>query len=308
MRAAVVDRYGAQPRLVDIPRPVPRSGEVLVRVRAAAVTSGDARLRSGRFPAGFGVLARLAIGVRGPRRTVLGGTFAGEVEVGSGGFAPGELVCGMNGMRMGAHAEYVAVAATRLARVPAGIAADDAAGVLFGGSMALHAIGGRIRPGSTVLVNGASGAVGTNAVQLARHHGALVTGVCSAVNASLVESLGAHRVIDYRTTDLASLTDRFDLVLDTVGTMTIASGRRLLTDQGVLVLAAASLGQLLRAHGRVVAGSAPERATAFAELLELRAAGDLRVVHDASFDLADIAAAYERVDSGRKVGNIVVHP
>jgi NADPH:quinone reductase-like Zn-dependent oxidoreductase len=315
MRAVVVERYGPPEvaEVREVARPVPRADEVLVRVAAVAVTSGDARIRAARFPAGFAPLARPAFGLRGPRRRILGSTFSGTVEsVGAGvtSLAAGDEVCGMTGMRMGAHAEYVAVAERRLARKPVPVTHEDAAGVLFGGTTALWFLRERagVRPGQSVLVNGASGAIGTNAVQLARHWGASVTGVTSARNAALVAGLGADRVIDHTSTDLATVADRFDVVLDAVGTLTRSSGRGLLADDGVLVLAVAGLWDTVRARGGVVAGAAPERVEDFEALLGLVAQGGLTVVIDEVLDLGQIAAAYRRVDSGRKVGNILVRP
>jgi NADPH:quinone reductase-like Zn-dependent oxidoreductase len=313
MRAAVVERYGPPEvvRVVEMPRPVTADDEVLVRVEAVAVTSGDARIRAARFPPGFAVPARLAFGIRRPRRAILGSSLSGIVEtVGPDvrAFGPGDEVCAMTGAGMGAHAEYVAVPVGRLARKPSGVTHEDAAGLLFGGTAALYFLRdrGSVGPGTSVLVNGASGAVGTNAVQLASHLGASVTGVSSAANAELVTELGAERVIDHTQTDVASLTERFDVVLDAVGNLTIATGRRLLTPNGVLVLAVASLGDTIRARGNVVARSAPERVVDFDHLLRLVAAGELAVVHDQNFALDDIVEAHRRVDSGHKVGNIVV--
>ena len=315
MRAAVLDRYGAPEvvRVAEVPRPEPRAGEVLVRVTAAAVTAADSRIRGARFPRGFGVLARLVFGVRRPRRPVLGGVFSGVVEaVGSRvtGFTVGDEVCGMTGARLGTHAQYVAVPAKKVARKPAGVTHEQAAGVLFGGSTALYCLRDRasVGPGRSVLVNGASGAIGTSAVQLAKHFGARVTGVTSAGNAALVTDLGADRVIDYTSTPLADVTDRFDVVLDAVGTLSPTSGRRLLTDDGVLLLVVATLGENLRARGNVKAGVTPERVQDFDLLLRLVAAGDLTVVVDRVYDLDDIAAAHRRVDSGHKVGNVLIRP
>lgn len=315
MRAAVVERYGPPEvvRVIDVPRPEPKAGEVLVRVAAVAVTSGDARIRGARFPSGFGPFARLAFGVRRPRRPILGSSFSGVVEaVGDRvrDLAPGDRVCGMNGIRMGAHAEYVAVSAERVARTPPEVSHDDAAGLLFGGSTAWHFLCEKasIGAGSSVLVNGASGAIGTNAVQLGRHLGASVTGVTSTANAELVTDLGADRIIDHTRQDLAATTERFDVVFDTVGTLSIAAGRRLLAPGGTLLLAVAGLGDTIRARGDVVAGSAPERVAQHDQLLALVAAGDLVVVQDRSFPLADITEAHRLVDGGHKVGNVVVHP
>jgi NADPH:quinone reductase-like Zn-dependent oxidoreductase len=296
--------------VADVPAPVPKRKEVLVRVVATAVTAGDARIRGGRFPRGFGVPARLALGFRGPRRPVLGVLFSGVVEaVGAdvGDLAPGDEVSGMTGVRMGAHAELVAVPAARAVRKPAEVSHEDAAGVLFGGTTALHFLRG-VGRGTSVLVNGASGAVGTNAVQLAKHLGATVTAVTSGANADLVTGLGADRVIDYTTTPLAGVTERFDVVLDAVGTLSPATGRRLLVDDGVLALAVATLAEMVVPRRWVRAGPGPERAEDVAFLLERVAKGELSVVVDEVVDLDGIVAAYRRVDSGRKVGNLIVRP
>ncbi len=313
MRAAVVQRYGP-PEVIEVeevPAPSAGKGQVLVRVHVAAVTSGDARIRSATFPRGFGVPARLAFGVRRPRRPVLGSAYAGVVEaVGPGvtSFAVGDRVTGMAGLRLGAHAELLAVAADKVASLPAGVSEADAAGALFGGTTALYFLRdrGAVGAGMSVLVNGAAGAIGTNAVQLARHFGAEVTAVCSAANAPLVTELGATRVIDYTTTDLASIPDRFDLVLDAVGNLTIASGRRLLADGGKLLLAVGSLADTLRARGDVAAGSSKERVVDIDLLLALLEDGTLRTVVDSSFPLDDIVSAHRRVDTGHKVGNVLV--
>ncbi len=318
MHAVVVDRYGPPEvaRVRDLPTPTPRAGEVLVRVAAAPVTSGDARLRSGLFPNGFAVPGRLAMGIRGPRARVLGAAFSGEIAAlgdGVADFAVGDRVSGMTGVRMGAHADFVATRPERLVATPDSVSHDAAAAVLFGGTTALDFLRDKagLAVGATVLVNGASGAVGTSTVQLARHLGAEVIGVTSARNADLVRRLGAHRVIDYRETPLDTLRadgERFDVVFDTVGNLTPASGRPLLTDRGVLLLAVATLGQILTARGPVKAGMASESRELLATVLQLTAEGVLDPVIESTHPLDAIVDAYRRVDSGRKVGNIVVHP
>ncbi len=315
MRAAVIDRYGAPEvvRIAEVPTPVPRADEVLVRVHAAAVTSGDARIRAARFPTGFAPFARMAFGLSGPRRKILGNTFSGVVEALGprvDGFAMGDAVCGMTGIRMGAHAEYIAVAAKRLALKPSAVSHEDAAGLLFGGTTALFFLRDKasVGPGMSVLVNGASGAVGTNAVQLATHFGATVTAVTSTANIALAVTLGADRVIDYTSEDLASIGGRFDAVFDTVGNVSVTSGRRLLSPRGKLLLAVASLGTTIRARGNVVAGTGPESPEDFEFLLALLADGRLTVVLDQVYDLNGIVDAYRRVDSGHKRGNVLVRP
>jgi len=315
MRAAVFQRYGPPEvvRVAEVPRPEPRAHEVLVRVEAVAVTSADARIRGARFPPGFGFLARLVFGVVRPRRRILGSCFSGVVEsVGSGvdDFAPGDEVCGMTGTRLGAHAQYLTVAAKRIARKPPEVFHEDAAGLLFGGTTALFFLRDKasVGPGVTVLVNGASGAVGTNAVQLAKHLGATVTGVTSSGNAELVTKLGADHIIDYAQDGLSTVEERFDVVFDTVGNLSIGSGRRLLNTDGVLILAVAGLGDTIRARGKVVAGAAPERVEDFAFLLQLAVEGEITAVLDSVYDLDEVADAHRRVDSGHKRGNVIVRP
>ncbi|MBD5788326.1 NAD(P)-dependent alcohol dehydrogenase [Cellulosimicrobium terreum] len=318
MRAAVVDRYGPPDMVRVAGVPLPRVGphDVLVRVHATAVTAADARIRGARFPRGFAVPARLAFGLRGPRRPVLGGVFSGVVEeVGASvtGLVPGDAVSGMTGTRLGTHAELVAVPAVRAVARPDQVTHDDAAAVLFGGTTAWHFLHRRatVTPGCTVLVVGAAGAVGTSAVQLAHHLGATVTAVTSTPSVDLVERLGATRVVD-RTTAGAGWPDRldarYDVVLDAVGALSPATGRRLLAPDGVLLLVAADLGQTLASRGAVRSGPVPERADDIALLLGLVAAGSLTPVVESVHDLDGIRDAHARVDSGHKVGNVVVHP
>lgn len=319
MRAAVVDRYGPAEvvRVVDLPRPEPGPGEVLVRVVAAEVSSADARIRGAAFPPGFGVPARLALGIRGPRRRVLGSALAGTVEaVGPGvdHLASGDAVCGMTGARMGAHAELVAVPAERLVPIPPGVPHEDAAGVLFGGTTAryflLDRLAGRtaLGPGVRVLVNGAAGAVGTVAVQLTARTGAEVTGVCSARNLELVRDLGADVVIDRGQQDVLASGERYDVILDTVGVLPVDAARRRLREGGTLLLVVASLGRTVLARGDVLTGTAPERPEEFRALVAQLADGTLRVVRDGVHALEDVVDAHTRVDGGRKVGVVLVRP
>ena len=335
MKAAVVGRYGP-PRTVrieQVPDPEPRADEVLVRVRATAVTAGDARIRAARFPRGFGILGRLGLGLRGPRRPVLGAVFSGTVErlgsavgaastgVASTGAAAekgaagmalsvGDEVAGMTGARMGAHAELLVVPAARLVPKPAAVSHADAAAALFGGTTAVHFLRDRagLGAGQRVLVNGASGSVGSAAVQLARQLGAQVTAITSDRNRRLVASLGAERTIDYATHPVAGLRGDYDVVFDAVGNIGRSDGPRLLAPGGALILAAAGLVDTLAARGRVHAGSAPERPESFSLLLDLVAAGDFDPLARALGGLEAIPEAHAIVDSGRKVGNLVVLP
>ena len=319
MRAAVVERFGT-PDVVQItaaPTPAPRTGEVLVRVEAAAVTVADSRMRAAQFPPGFGIIARPVTGFRGPRVQTLGNCLSGTIErVGAGvtGYSPGDEVAGMTGGRMRGHAELATIPVRSLARKPASVSHADAAGILFGGTTALHCLRdqAQLRAGESVLVNGASGAVGSAAVQLARHFGARVTGVASARNEEFVRRIGADHVVDYTATPVTELGERFDVVLDTVGTLTASTGVRLLTEHGRLLLVAAGLTGTLRAtlrgRGRVFAGVAPERAEDMTLLLELVASGELDAVTAVAGGLEALPDAHRLVDTRRKVGNLVVLP
>jgi len=315
MRAALVTRYGPPENvyLAEVPLPKLGPGMALVRVNAAAVTSADARIRAARFPKGFGILGRMALGIQGPRQPILGSAFSGAIEdLGEHvqGFSVGDPVCGMTGIRMGAHAEYLAVPQNQLVTRPAVVSDEDAAGVLFGGLTALYFLRDRlkIKPGMSILVVGASGAVGTNAVQIARLLGAKVTAVTSFRNHGLVESLGVSEVIDYTRDDLGQLGRRFDIVLDVSGCLPVATGRSLVARDGRLALMVADLATTLGLHGPVVAGPAPERACDGAELLMMVERGVLSVVNGWTIPLTDIVKAYRQVDGGRKVGNTIVYP
>lgn len=313
MRAAVVERYGP-PEVVsvrDLPDPVAGKGQVVVRVRATTVNSGDARIRGCRFPRGFALPGRLALGWNGPRRPVLGVVYSGVVEaVGPGvtGVGVGDEVCGMTGVRMGAHAELAAVRADRLTAKPPGVDHEQAAAILFGGSTARQFLRDLAAPGRRVLVNGASGAVGSAAVQVAHLRGAHVTAVCSGRNADLVRSLGADEVVDRTATSVLDLEATYDVVLDAVGNLDRRTGRRLLAPDGVLLLAVAGLVDTVLARGDVRTGPIAEDPADFAWLLERLAAGEMRAVVERTLTLGEIVEAYRLVDSGRKVGNLVLVP
>lgn len=315
MRAAVVTRYGPPESvaIAELPTPAVRKGEVLVRVEAAAVTSGDARMRGGHFPAGFGALARVGIGLRGPRKKVLGMAIAGTIEAtGTSGdeFTRGTRVAAMIGAGLGGHAELARVPVDRLALIPEQVSFEDAAGLLFGGGTALQFLRERahLQPGERVLINGASGAVGSSAVQLAKHLGAHVTAVSSDRNREFVLALGADAHVDYSVTPIGDIETRYDVVLDSVGNVSTQSGRRLLTPSGHLILAVAGLADTIAARGKVITGPIPERTADVAELLALTAAGALDPVTSIAGGLESIREAYAVVDSGHKVGNLVILP
>lgn len=320
MRAAIQTGFGAPGvlELREVAPPACGDDEVLVRVRASTVSAGDARMRGRNLPRGFGWISRLALGWSRPRRPILGVDVAGTVvAVGAKvkDFAVGDDVFGMNGMRMGGHAELCAVS-TRgaLAHKPASLSFEQAAALTFGGTTALDFFRrGKLARGERVLVNGAAGAVGTAAVQLARHRGAHVTGVCSSNNVELVRSLGADVVIDYREQDFAATGERYDVVMDTVGNAPYARSQRVLTERGRLLLVIAGLPEILGSlwinattRRTVVAGPCGERSEDVRTLAALAESGALRPVIDHTFSLEQIRDAHARVDSGRKRGAVVV--
>ena len=314
MRAAVYRKYGP-PEVVSIeqvPKPVPGKRDLLVRMVASSVTSGDARMRAFNLPRPFGIPGRLALGIFGPRRKVLGVEFAGTVEaVGAAvtRFRPGDRVFGID--VFGCHAEFKLVRENEcVAVVPQNLSFEEAAGVPFGGVTALDFLNrGQIQPGHKVLVNGASGCVGAYAVQLAKHFGAEVTGVCSVGNAGLVRSLGADRVIDYATIDFSAERTAYDLVMDTVGNVPFARCEPVLAPTGALLAVLGVPQDIFRrpkGGRRIIAGPSAERPEDLQLLADLLAEGTIRPVVDRVYPLEDIRAAYAYVDSGRKRGAVVL--
>jgi NADPH:quinone reductase-like Zn-dependent oxidoreductase len=296
---------------------VPADDEVLVRVHATTVSSGDARLRGLRVPRGLGLPVRISRGFFGPRQPILGFDLAGEIEdVGRGveTLTPGDRVIGSRGFELACHAEYRCVpAGGAIAAIPDGIGYVDAVAVCFGGATALYFLErGSLRPDERILVNGASGAVGTMAVQLAKHVGAEVTGVCSAQNVELVASLGADHVIDYSRADFAENGETYDVIMDTVGNAPYARVKASLSPEGRFLMVIGNLGPMIRSRFQdAVVGSAADdtelfTAEAFRRLMELVEAGTLRPVVDRTFPLNRIAEAHALVDSGRKRGAVVV--
>lgn len=314
MRAAVYRKYGP-PDVVSIEqvqKPVPGARDLLVKVAASSITSGDARLRAFNLPKPFAIPGRLALGIFGPRKQVLGVEFAGTVEaVGSAvtTFRPGDRVFGID--VFGCHAEYKLVRENEcVALMPKGLSFEDAAGVPFGGVTALDFLNrARIQPGQRVLINGASGCVGAYAVQLAKHFGAEVTGVTSAGNAELVRGLGADRVIDYSTTDFAKEERVYDLVMDTVGNASFARCKPVLAPTGALLAVLGVPEDMFRRPRdgmRIIGGTSAERPEDLRLLADLLAAGRIKAVIDRVYRLDEIRSAYAYVDSGRKRGSVVL--
>jgi NADPH:quinone reductase-like Zn-dependent oxidoreductase len=321
MRAAVARRFGGPGvvRIEDVPRPVPAADEVLVRVRAFTVSVGDHRIRARDLPRGFGLLAGPMIGVFRPRQRILGEDAAGVVEaVGADvtDFAPGDDVIVQHGMsRLGTHAEYVVERATGgIVRMPSNLTYEEATALPFGAYTALSFLDLVPLSGKRVLVNGASGAVGSAAVQIAVHAGATVTAVTSGANADLARSLGAAHVVDYTRADFATGAEQYDVIVECVGNAPFARVAPVLARGGALLQVIADIPGMVggRRHAKRLGGIVTWKGApltlhdGLARMAGLAASGALRPVVDGVFAFDDIAAAHERVDTGRKRGNVVV--
>jgi NADPH:quinone reductase-like Zn-dependent oxidoreductase len=303
VKAVVCTRYGPPEvlQLQDVAKPAPGRKQVCIRVAATAVTSSDCYIRGLDLPLAYRLAARVALGLTAPRQPILGMVLAGQVE--SAGpdvtaFGEGDQVFGLDRHLFGAYAEYVCwPAGGVLAPLPAGLTYSEAAALPYGGLLALHYLRrAHIRAGQRVVIYGASGAVGTSAVQLARHFGAEVTGVCGPANLELVKSLGAATVIDYTREDFACRGERYDVIFDAVGKRKSAAALR-------------NAGQALTRGGRCLSvddGTPKLRASDLAVIAELAGAGALRPVIDRCYRLEQIAEAHRYVDGGHKRGNVIV--
>jgi NADPH:quinone reductase-like Zn-dependent oxidoreductase len=318
MRAAVVTRYGP-PEVVevrDLPAPEPGEGEVRIRTHATTVNSGDTRVRALRVPRGMSLAVRLKFGWSAPKQPVLGFEAAGEIDaVGEGvtDWQVGDRVVASRGFDFGCHAEQLVVAQDgTIARLPDDWSYGDAVALMFGGVTTLKFFGmGKLATGESILVNGASGAVGTMAVQIAKHLGAHVTAVCSGKNVELVEGLGADEVVDYTTIDVTRGGDRFDVIMDTHGSTPYGRVKGLLKPGGRFLMVNGDLGPTIAATWQKPVLSAglndePAGAEEGREIMALAGNGVLRPVIDRTLAFDDIVDAHRHVDTGHKVGSVVV--
>jgi NADPH:quinone reductase-like Zn-dependent oxidoreductase len=317
MKAIVYTEFGPPEvlRLQEVEKPTPKDQEVLIKIHAATVCKEDPEVRASP---GFN-------GFRQPKNAILGEYLAGEIEsVGKDvtRFRTGDQVYGSAGMwRFGAYAQYTCMPERgALAIKPSNMTYEEAAAVPNGGLTALPYLRdkGRIRSGQGVLVNGASGAVGSSAVQIAKSYGAVVTGVCSTSNLELVRSLGADRVIDYTEEDFTEGGETYDIIFDAVGKSSFGRCQGSLTERGVYLTTVPSPEALLQALRSRVLGGKKVRFTATAlrrahkmardlvYLTKLAEAGQLRAVIDRRYPLEEVAEAHRYVEKGRKKGNVVI--
>ncbi|MGX7824678.1 NAD(P)-dependent alcohol dehydrogenase [Actinokineospora sp. 24-640] len=316
MKAIVYDRFGPPEvlELRDVLKPAPKDNEVLIKVHATTATAAECLMRKGEP-----LWGRVILGFRRPRKRMrtLGLEVSGEIEsVGRDvrRFAPGDQVFGFAGFNVGALAEYKCLPeSASLALKPATLSHAEAAAAVDGATTALFFLRdkAKVRAGQRVLVNGASGSIGTYAVQLAKHFGAEVTGVCGPRNVDLVKSLGADTVVDYTREDFTKHANRYDVIFDTVTKSSFALCRNALTEDGRYI-PTTGLGNVFRSlwtstrRKKVTTGMSVRKNAGLVFVKELVEAGELRIVVDRSYRLDQAAEAYRYVETGHKSGNVVI--
>jgi NADPH:quinone reductase-like Zn-dependent oxidoreductase len=320
MKAIVYEAYGSPDvlKLKEVAKPIPKSNEVLIKVHAATVTTGDWRVRSLNLPPGFGFLGRLIFGILKPRQPILGSEIAGVIEsVGKAvsKFKVGDAVFAFSDAAMGCHAEYRCMGEDGpIALRPSNMSFNESAPLSFGGTTALSFLRrANLKAGDKILINGASGGVGTAAIQLAKHFGAVVTAVCSTPNVELVKSLGADDVIDYLEEDFTKNGVKYDVIMDIAGNAPYSRSKGSLVERGYLLMVLAGLFDMLQAPWismmtgiRTVVGPAFGKAEDLRYLAQLAESGKFKTIIDKCYPFEKMADAHRHVDTGHKRGNVVV--
>ncbi len=321
MKAVVCTRYGSPDYLVvkDVAKPTPKDNEVLIRVYATPVTTADTMMRRAKP-----FISRFFLGFTKPKKSSVGTGFAGVIEeVGTSvaQFNVGDQVLGETGVNFGANAEYIAVSEEGvIALKPANMSFEEAATFTDGHLTSINFLKNiaNIQPGQRVLINGASGSLGTSAIQLAKYLGAEVTGVCSAKNVELVKSLGANNVIDYTKEDFTQSDKTYDVIYDTVGISTFGKSKKVLSPNGQYISPVLSLALIFQMLGSSLFGKkkakfsatgllpAPELKILLKALTGIFEEGKLRSIIDRKYSLDDAAKAHAYVDKGHKIGNVVI--
>lgn len=321
MQVVICPQYGSPDvlQLTEVPRPTPKDNEVLVRVRAAAVSTADTMMRKGTPR-----IARLFVGLRRPKKPIIGTGFAGEiVAVGKDvlKFKVGEEVMGGTGFAFGTYAEFLSIPEEGLlVNKPTNMTFAEAApltdGALTAYSFLTHVV--QLEKGQKILINGASGSIGTSAVQIAKSIGAEVTGVCSSKNMGMVKALGADHVIDYTQEDFTKRSEQYDVIFDTIGKSSYSRCKRILTEKGAYISPVLDFKLLLQSIWTSVfsAKKAKFSATGARPVTEIRPLlqkltkplkeGKIRSIMDRQYTLGQIVEAHQYVETGRKRGNVVV--
>jgi 2-desacetyl-2-hydroxyethyl bacteriochlorophyllide A dehydrogenase len=315
MKAVIFTQYGSPQvlQIKEVTKPTPKDNEILLSVKATAVNSGDWRLRKADP---FAV--RFIFGLIKPKINILGSVFSGEVEsvgIDVKDFKVGDSVFGHTDMRFGAYAEYICVPEKgSIAIKPVNISHKEAAVIPFGGVTALHFLKkATIQPGQKVLIVGASGAVGSAAVQLAKSYGAEVTAVCSTANITLVKSIGADKVIDYTKEDFTRNGETYDVIFDTVNSISVSRSLRSLAKRGLMILSAAGLPEMLQglwfsatSNKKILTGVIKHSAEDILFLKKLTENGKYKPLIDKTYLLEQIADAHAYAEKGHKKGNVAI--
>lgn len=302
MKAAIYTKYGSPDvlKLVDIKKPIPEDHEILVKIIATTVTSGDVRLRSSNFPLLAWLPVRIMFGLFKPKKEILGHEFSGIVEATGKDvtkYKVGDEIFGTPTLlRTGSYTEYICIPENRkkgvLSLKPKNLRFEEAAALPVGGMTALFLLNrAKVKQGQNVLIYGASGSVGSYAIQIAKAKGAMVAAVCSSSNFEMVKSLGADMVIDYQKEDYSSLAERYDIVFDAVGKTSKSKAKKILKKEG---------------HFITVKSLTSPTQNDLMELKELAEKLKIKPFIDKSFPLQEIAAAHQYVEKGRKKGNVVI--
>ncbi len=322
MKAVIYTEYGSADvlQLKEVEKPTPKDNEVLIKVYATTVTTGDVNARGFVFvPRGFGFVSRLVFGIGKPQKKILGVEFAGEIKATGRDvtlFQKGDQVFGLDGAGLGAYAEYKCMPETGgLTIKPAKLTYEEAAAIPNGALTALTFLRdlSNIQRGQKVLINGASGSVGCAAIQIAKYFGAEVTGVCSTANMELVKALGADQVIDYTRHDFTESDEIYNIIFDTVGKTSFSGCRKALKQNGLYLAGAGGLrefGQMawtsMTGGKKVIAGVSSEHKEDLIFIKELAEAGKIKPVIDRRYPLEQTADAHRYVDNGHKKGNVVI--
>jgi NADPH:quinone reductase-like Zn-dependent oxidoreductase len=329
MKAIVCEKYGPPEvlQLKEVVKPTPKDNEVLIRVHAASVNFGDLMARNFKavsprkfnMPFFLWLPAKLSFGINQPKITIQGSELAGEIEaIGKDvkRFKKGDQVFGYPGLSFGAYAEYICLPeAGAVALKPSDLSYEEAATLPYGAIMATSLLGkANIQRGQKVLINGASGGIGSMAVQLAKHFGAEVTGVCGTPRLEFVKSLGADKVIDYTKADFTQNGETYDLIFDILGRSSFSKLKRSLKPNGIYLLASFKTKALLQMLWTSLTGSKQKVICAFANetpeslvfIRRLVEEGKIKAIVDKSFPMEQAAEAHRYVEQGRKQGNVVI--
>ncbi|MDX1806899.1 MAG: NAD(P)-dependent alcohol dehydrogenase [Paenisporosarcina sp.] len=320
MKAIVYTQYGAPDvlQLKEVEKPTPKNNEILVKIKATTVTVADIRSRSFTVPPAFWLPARIALGFKQPKKGILGMELAGEVEsVGKDVklFKKGDQVFAASLVGFGAYAEYKCLPEDGpVSLKPSNITFEEAAAIPIGARTALHYLRkANIQSGQKVLVYGASGSVGTYAVQIAKFFGANVTGVCSTTNLELVKSLGADQLVDYTAEDFSSTGETYDVIFDAVDKSSFTACMKSLKKDGTYINVTTPLPdarmlwtKLTTNKKLILSQNSPESSEALNFLKELVEVGKLKVVIDRSYAFEEIVEAHRYVEKGHKKGNVVI--